>query len=129
MKMINSPSAPVPNGPYSHAVRAGDFLFLSGQLPVNPSTGRIESEDIEEQTRQVLENVRSVLESAGAQLTSVVRVGVYLVDKAADFAAMNEIYGEYFPHRPARTTLETPFIKEMGKRARIEIDVVAYLGE
>jgi|Deesub1362B_J571_1020462.scaffolds.fasta_scaffold01121_10 2-iminobutanoate/2-iminopropanoate deaminase len=129
METFFSPQAPSPGGPYSHAVRAGGFLFLSGQLPINPDTGQIETDDIRAQTEQVIANIRNVLKAAGADLRDVVRVGVYLVDKKGDFSAMNEIYGRYFSHKPARTTLEVGYIKQLGHSARIEMDVVAYLGQ
>ncbi len=128
LQPIQAAGVPAPNGPYSHAIRAGDFVFASGQLPVDPDTGRIETEEIREQTRQVLANLRRVLQAAGSDLERVVRVTVYLRNKRRDFAAMNEIFASHFPQHPARTTLEVGFIKEMPLPALVEMDVIAVSG-
>ncbi len=128
LEQINSPHAPNANGPYSHAIRVGKFIFTSGQLPVHPESGKIESEDIREQTRQVLENLKHVLRAAGSDMNSVVKATVYLTDKKQYFGAMNEIYALYFPQRPARTTIEVGFIKELENQALIEMDVIAVAG-
>lgn len=115
IERIFPPGAPAPKGPYSPAVRAGDFIFLAGQ--VAPELGEIKSE-----TRQVLSNMKLVLEGAGASLADVAKVGVYLLD-GADFAAMNEVYTEFFGElKPARTTIVCDFMSKI----RIEVDCVAY---
>ena len=111
-----------PRGPYSPAVRAGDFIFLSGQVPVDPGTNLMVAGDIEHEARLTLNNVRRLLEGVGASLADVVRVGVYLSD-GADFAKMNEVYTEFFGEsKPARTTIVCKFMADI----RIEIDCVAY---
>lgn len=114
--------APTPRGPYSPAVRAGDFIFVSGQGPIDPATDKLSGGDIAEQTRLTLENVQRVLAACGATLADVVKCSVFLLD-ASEFAQMNEVYKEFFGNtRPARTTVEARFASDM----RIEIDCVAY---
>lgn len=125
-KIIFTDQAPKAIGPYSQAVRAGDFLFLSGQIPLDPQTGEIVKGDIKIQTERVMENIKAVLEAAGADFTRVVRSGIFL-KSLQDFAAMNEVYGRYFPQEPpARSTVE---VSRLPRDVGIEIDVVAYLGE
>jgi 2-iminobutanoate/2-iminopropanoate deaminase len=119
-KSIVTPDAPKPGGPYSQAVVADGFIFVAGQVAVNPKTNQGELGDIKTETRRALMNLQAVLESAGSSLQEVVRVGVYLVD-LKDFDAMNEVYREFFPtDPPARTTVgvQLPTIK-------IEIDCIA----
>ncbi len=112
-------------GPYSAAYRAGDLLFVSGQIPLGPG-GEIVGEGIAEQTRACLENVRGVLAAAGATPEKVVKATVFLTDMA-DFPAVNEIYGEFFQqHRPARACVQ---VCALPKGARVEIEAIAYLGE
>ena len=114
--------APTPRGPYAPAVRAGDFIFVSGQGPIDPVTDKLSPGDIQHETRQVLANIKRILEACGASVTDVVRCGVFLKD-GADFKAMNEVYAEFFgSHRPARTTVVTGFHTDM----KVEIDCVAY---
>jgi 2-iminobutanoate/2-iminopropanoate deaminase len=111
-------------GPYSPAIRAGDFLFVSGQIPIDPE-GELVAGGIEDQARQALENLKRVLAAAGASLTDLVKVTIYLVDMS-DFAAVNEVYGSYFDlEPPARACVA---VKELPKGARVEIEAVAYLG-
>jgi 2-iminobutanoate/2-iminopropanoate deaminase len=119
---ISSPNAPKAIGPYSPAVRAGQLLFVSGQVPIDPSTGNIIAGDIPAQTRRVLDNVGALLSAGGRSFADVVRTTVFLADMN-DFAAMNEVYGQYFsdPY-PARATVE---VARLPKDARIEIDVIA----
>ena len=119
---ISSPNAPKAIGPYSPAVRAGQLLFVSGQVPIDPSTGNIIAGDIPAQTRRVLDNVAALLSAGGRSFADVVRTTVFLADMN-DFAAMNEVYGQYFsdPY-PARATVE---VARLPKDARIEIDVIA----
>ena len=114
---------PTPRGPYSPVVRAGGFLFVAGQVPVDPVTDKISNGDIQYETRLAIENIKRILEGCGASLASVVRVGVYLAD-GADFAKMNEVYAEYFgENKPARTTIVCKFAADI----KVEIDCVAYL--
>lgn len=115
IERIFPPGAPAPKGPYSPAVRAGDYLFLAGQVAPEPG-------DIKSETRQVLSNMKLVLEGAGASLADVAKVGVYLLD-GAEFAAMNEVYTEFFGElKPARTTIVCSFMAKI----RIEVDCIAY---
>src|SRR3954462_14656527 len=105
IERINPPGVPAPRGPYSPAVRAGDFIYVSGQVPVNPATGEMVKGDIAIETRQVMENIKGILEGCGASMKDVVKCGVFLAD-AKDFAAMNAVYAEYFgDDKPARTTV------------------------
>lgn len=125
-KIIFTEGAPKAIGPYSQAVRAGDFLFLSGQIPLNPRTGEIVKGDIKVQTERVMENIKAVLQAAGADFSRVVRSGIFL-KSLEDFAAVNEVYGRYFPQNPpARSTVE---VSRLPRDVGIEIDVVAYLGD
>jgi 2-iminobutanoate/2-iminopropanoate deaminase len=116
-------SVPSPRGPYAPAVRAGDFLFVSGQGPIDPATDKLSLGDIQHETRLVLGNLKRILEGCGASLNDVVRCGVFLKN-GDDFKAMNEVYAEMFgSHKPARTTVVTGFhVSEM----KVEIDCVAY---
>lgn len=114
---------PKPRGPYSPFVRAGDFIFVSGQAAVDPATNEFSFGDIRHETRITLENIRRILEQAGALPADVVKCSVFLVD-GDDFAAMNEVYAEFFGEtRPARTTVETKFA---NRRMKVEIDCIAY---
>src|SRR4051812_39168233 len=105
--------SPTPRGPYSPAIRAGDFIFVSGQGPIDPATDKLSGGDIAEQTRLTLENLRQILAACGATLADVVKCSVFLLD-AGEFAAMNEVYKEFFGDtRPARTTVEAKFASDM----------------
>jgi 2-iminobutanoate/2-iminopropanoate deaminase len=116
-------SAP-PLGPYSPAVRAGDYVFLSGQLPIDPNTQKLLAGSVAEQTRQVIENMQALLEAAGAQIQDVVKCSVYLADMS-DFAEMNAVYAEFFgAAKPARSTVQA--VLPLAE-ARLEIDCIAYL--
>ena len=119
---ISSPHAPKPLGPYSAALRTGDLLFVSGQIPVDPSTGELVDSDVSVQTRCVLENVGALLKAAGLTFDAVVRTTVFLADMN-DFAGMNEVYRTYFsdPY-PARSTIQAA---RLPRGARIEIDAIA----
>ena len=122
IERLSPPGIPAPRGPYSPAVRAGDFIFVSGQVPVDPVTNELSTGDIREQTRIALNNVRLVLDGAYATLADVVRVGVYLGD-GKDFAAMNEVYTEFFGDaKPARSTIVCGFAAAI----KVEIDCIAY---
>jgi 2-iminobutanoate/2-iminopropanoate deaminase len=116
-------NAPTPRGPYSPAVRAGDFIYVSGQGPVDPITDKLSPGDIRHQTRVTLQNLRTILAACGATLADVVKTSVFLRD-ASEFRDMNEVYAEFFPNeRPARTTIEAKF---HNAEMLVEIDCVAY---
>ena len=124
IERISPPGAPAPRGPYSPAVRAGDCIYVSGQVPVDPVTGQVISGDVQTEARQVLNNIKSILEGCGAGMTDVVRCGVYLIN-ADDFKAMNDVYIEYFGDaKPARTTIIVAALPL--KDAKVEIDAIAY---
>ena len=119
---ISSNSAPKAIGPYSQAVRAGQLLFVSGQVPLDPATGQMVAGGIAEQTRRVLDNLGAVLSAGGRSFADVVRTTIFLADMD-DFAAVNEIYGQYFSEPyPARATVQ---VARLPKDARVEIDVIA----
>jgi len=119
---VASPDAPKAIGPYSQAVRAGQLLFLSGQVPLDPATGQMVTGDIAAQTRRVFDNLAAVLKAGGRSFADVVRTTVYLADMN-DFAAVNEVYGTYFTEPyPARATVQ---VARLPKDARVEIDVIA----
>jgi 2-iminobutanoate/2-iminopropanoate deaminase len=124
IERIHPPGAPAPRGPYSPAVRAGDTIYISGQIPIDPITGQIVTGDVQAETRQVLTNIRNILAGCGASLADVVRCAVYLTD-ASDFKAMNEVYAEFFGEaKPARTTIVAAALPLPG--AKVEIDAIAY---
>ena len=119
---ISSGGAPKAIGPYSPAVRAGQLLFVSGQVALDPATGQMVDGGIAEQTRRVLDNVGALLTAGGRSFADVVRTTIFLADMD-DFAAVNEIYGQYFPEPyPARATVQ---VARLPKDARVEIDVIA----
>jgi 2-iminobutanoate/2-iminopropanoate deaminase len=121
---VPTPSAPPVAGPYSPAVRAGDWLVLAGQVPLDPSTGQFVAGDAQVQARQVLENIEAVLRDAGAFMTDVAKTTVFVTD-LADFAAMNEVYAEKFGgHRPARSTVQ---VAALPGGAKVEIEAWAYV--
>lgn len=123
MEPITSNKAPLPIGPYSQGIRAGKFLFLSGQIPIDPATGELIPVCIKEQTKQVLENIKSVLESTGASLNDVVKTTIFL-QSLKDFPLVNEVYATMFPNTPpARSTVE---VAGLPKGALIEIEAIAY---
>ena len=122
---VSTDSAPKALGPYSQAIRAGQFLFVSDQVPIDPATGEFVAGGIADQTRRALQNVGEILSAAGASFQGVVRTTVYLAD-LADFAAMNEVYATFFPAPPpARSTIQAA---RLPKDARVEIDAIAFLG-
>src|SRR5438445_10158830 len=119
---ISSAGAPKAIGPYSQAIRAGQLLFLSGQVPLDPATSQLVGGDIGAQTRRVMENLGAVLNAAGLSFADVVRTTIFLAD-INDFAAVNEVYGSYFSApAPARATVQ---VARLPKDARVEIDAVA----
>jgi 2-iminobutanoate/2-iminopropanoate deaminase len=119
---FSAPGAPPPIGPYSPAVRCGNLLFVSGQVPADPVSGTLVTGDIARETRQVLENVGALLKAAGLDFAAVVRTTVFLAD-INDFAAMNAVYATYFQEPyPARATVQ---VARLPRDARIEIDAIA----
>jgi len=121
-EIIATENAPGAIGPYSQAVKAGNMVFCSGQIPIDVATGEFVSDDVAEQTRQVLTNLSAVLEAAGTSLNNVVKTTVFLADMN-DFAAMNEVYAEFFSeNKPARATVQAA---RLPKDARVEIECIA----
>ena len=121
-QIIHTDLAPAAIGPYSQAVKTGNLLFVSGQLPIDPATGAFAGEDVASQTRQSLRNVQAILEAAGYCCADVVKATVLLADMG-DFAAMNAVYAEFFPTNcPARAAFA---VKDLPKGAKVEIEVVA----
>ena len=121
-KAVVTSQAPAAIGPYSQAIKTGGMVFCSGQIPIDPATGEFVSNDVVEQTEQVLKNLTAVLEAAGTNLGNVVKTTVFLADMG-DFAAMNEVYGRYFnENKPARATVQAA---RLPKDARVEIDCIA----
>lgn len=121
--IINTEKAPAAIGPYSQAVKAGKFIFVSGQLPIDPAAGAFPDGGIAEQTKQSIENIKSILEQAGYGLRDVVKTTV-LLDSIGDFAAMNAVYATYFKDDcPARAAFE---VAALPKGALVEIEAVAY---
>ncbi len=119
---ISSPKAPAAIGPYSQAIRTGNLLFLSGQIPLDPATGQLVAGDITAQTERVLKNLAAILETAGSGLERVVKTTVYLKD-LRDFGAMNDVYAKFFGgNPPARATVQ---VSRLPKDAAIEIDLIA----
>ncbi len=123
-KVILSPQAPKPIGPYSQAVAARGFLFCSGQIGLDPETGQVVSANVGDQTKRVLENLRAVLEAGGASFECVVKTTIFL-KSMADFPKVNEVYGAYFKESPpARSTVE---VSRLPKDVLVEIEAVATL--
>lgn len=122
MEQIHTDSAPQAIGPYSQAIKANGLVFLSGQIPLDPAKMQIVEGGIQEQTEQVFQNIRAVLEAAGTSLEKVVKTTVFLSDMN-DFSAMNEIYAQHFgENRPARSTIQAA---RLPRDVRVEIEVVA----
>ena len=121
-EFIYTKSAPEPIGPYSQAIKSGNFIFSSGQIPIDPATGNIVAGDVKIQARQTLENIKAILTASGSDISKVVKVTLYLKN-IGDFGSVNEVYAEYFGEsKPARATLEAA---RLPKDALIEIDVIA----
>lgn len=122
MKKISTTKAPQAIGPYSQAIVADRFLFASGQIPVNPETGELAGGGIEAQARQVMENVKAILEAAGYAFEDVVKVTCYLKDMK-DFESFNAVYAEYFTNHPARSCVA---VREIPKDVLCEVEITAY---
>lgn len=123
-KVIQTERAPKAIGPYSQAIQAGNFLFLSGQIPLDPKTGELVKGDIGQQAKQVLENIKGILESQGLGIEDVVKVTIFLRD-IGNFNRVNEVYATYFPPpAPARSTVE---VAKLPKNAEIEIEAIALI--
>lgn len=122
---VSTASAPAAIGPYSQGIVAGNLLFISGQLPMDPASGELVEGDIEAKTRRVLENVKAIAGEAGAELEQVVKTTIFLAD-LANFAAVNGVYSDYFGETPpARSTIQ---VAALPKGADIEMEAVVYLG-
>jgi 2-iminobutanoate/2-iminopropanoate deaminase len=120
--IVNTPNAPAPIGPYSQAVRAGNFLFISGQIPIDPATGKIEATDAGGETHQVMHNLKAILAAASLDFGHVVKTTILLSDMSL-FSEVNEIYGKYFNGDfPAR---ETYAVKSLPKNVNVEISMIA----
>jgi len=121
-EVINTKKAPAAIGPYSQAIKAGGLLFISGQLGIDPTSGKMIANDIRDETRLVLENIKAILKVSGSSLDKVVKTTVFVSDMN-NFVKMNEIYGQYFNERPpARATVE---VSRLPKDAKVEIDAIA----
>jgi len=125
MKVINTKNAPAAIGPYSQAIEAGNTLYISGQIPLDPTTMEFISEDVQDQTHQCLKNLKAIIEEAGFTLENVVKCGIFVKDMN-DFAAVNEVYSQYFDqHKPARFCVE---VARLPRDAKVEIDAIAVKG-
>lgn len=123
--VVSSDHAPRAIGPYSQAIRVGELLFCSGQIPLDPATGELVRGEIEVETRQVLKNLHAVLVAGGAEWSDVVKTTIYLTN-LGDFAAVNRVYGEHFGSAPpARATVQ---VAALPKGASVEIDAIAHVG-
>lgn len=121
-KIVNTTRAPAPIGPYSQAVQAGNLLFISGQVAIDPATGNVEAGDVAAETRQVMQNLQAILQEAGIDFNSIVKTTIFLSDMSL-FAAVNEVYGSFFSGSyPAR---ETVAVKGLPKNVNVEISMIA----
>ncbi|MCC7308554.1 MAG: RidA family protein [Acidobacteria bacterium] len=121
-EIISTQNAPGAIGPYSQAIKTGNMVFCSGQIPIDPATGEFVSQDVTEQTEQVFKNLKAVLEAAGATLDNVVKTTVFLADMG-EFAAMNDVYAQHFvENKPARATVQAA---RLPRDARVEIECIA----
>ncbi|MFH0895480.1 MAG: Rid family detoxifying hydrolase [Bacteroidota bacterium] len=122
-KIIHTQAAPVPLGPYSQAVKAGDFLFVSGQVGINPAVGKIDAENIQDETKQVFKNIEAILKEAGMELSDIIKATIFVTD-LGDFSAVNEVYATFFKKDfPARETAQAC---KLPAGAKLEISVVAF---
>ncbi len=124
--VVSTSNAPAVIGPYSQAIKAGGFVFLSGQIPILPGTGEVVQGDIKIQTRQVLENIKHILAAAGSSLDEVVKTTVFMKD-LNDYVVMNDVYQEFFPNKPpARAAVQAA---KLPRDARVEIEAIALCAE
>lgn len=123
MEVVHTNNAPQAIGPYSQAIISGNHVFTSGQIAINPQSGNVEAQNINEQTEQVCKNLAAVLEAAGSSLENVIKTTCFLADMA-DFAAFNEIYGKYFTGKPARSCVAA---KTLPKNVLVEVEAIAEL--
>lgn len=124
LEILTTDKAPAAIGPYSQAVKCGNLLFCSGQIPLDPATGEVVTGDITVQAERVMKNIAAVLSAAGIGFADVIKTTIYLVDMA-DFAAVNDVYGRCFPgHKPARSTVA---VKSLPRAVMLEIEVIASL--
>lgn len=123
LEKVYTSNAPEAIGPYSQAIKCGNMLFTSGQIPINPATGNVEAEGITEQATQVMKNLAAVLAEAGTSFDKVVKTTCFLSDMA-DFAAFNAVYAEYFTSKPARSCVA---VKTLPKNVLVEVEVIAEL--
>jgi len=122
---IKTPRAPAAIGPYSQGVRAGGFIFVSGQIPLDPTSGEVVSDDVAQQTDRVMRSIRAILDDSGATMEDIVKTTIFLVDMN-DFAVVNEVYGRYFSAEPpARATIQ---VARLPKDVKVEIEAIAYVG-
>lgn len=124
LKKVSTTNAPAAIGPYSQAIIVDKFLFASGQIPINPATGNVETVGIKDQAEQVMKNIGAVLTEAGTDYKNVVKTTCFLAEMG-DFAAFNEVYGKYFTENPARSCVA---VKQLPKDVTCEVEVIAYLG-
>lgn len=123
-EIINSEGAPAPIGPYNQCIKAGDFLYLSGQIAINPESGELQTQNIQDETRQIMQNLGAVLKEAGLDYEKIVKCTIFLND-LDDFSSVNEIYGSYFEKEtaPARECVE---VSRLPKNVNVEISAIAY---
>ena len=124
IKTVSTDKAPAAIGPYSQAIKAGGFLYASGQIPINPVTGQIDTTTIEDQTERVCQNIGEILKAAGTDYEHVIKTTCFLAEMG-DFAAFNGVYEKYFTGKPARSCVA---VKKLPKDVLCEVEVVAYLG-
>ena len=124
LKKVETKKAPAAIGPYSQGIIAGDFLFASGQIPINPATGQIEAQGIEAQAEQVMKNIGGLLEAVGTDYSQVVKTSCFLADMG-DFGTFNAVYEKYFTEKPARSCVA---VRQLPKNVLCEVEVIAYLG-
>ncbi|HEU5168047.1 MAG TPA: RidA family protein [Chitinophagaceae bacterium] len=123
-QIINTPSAPAPIGPYNQAILAGDMLFISGQVCIDPSTGALKNEDIQQETQQVMHNLRSILTAADMSFHNVVKTTIFITDMNR-FSEINEVYGKYFDSNSSFPARETVQVSALPKFVNVEISMIA----
>lgn len=123
IETIETTEAPAAIGPYSQAKKVGNFVFTSGQIPVDPSSGKVIEGGVDIQAQQVFENVKAVLEASGTKMENVIKATVFLKDMG-DFAAMNEVYSDYFPEKPARSCVQ---VAKLPLDVKVEVEVIALI--